>query len=247
MYKLNFLACSIGKIYDDMLIPFLFFTLLHNKESHVELVVENKEKFLYTYKNELDKVNQIVGNNYIVREYQRSFNNNIFNSYRFFEVPEIKSEYTYIIDIDVMLLDSILEIYLQNWPTNMIYSNMLRENSDIIRLTGVHLVITEKFYTEKYIKTIDKYYKYNKNLNDEFILAKMCLEVHGLPDQSFKFRPILGIHFSPNRGPYKTMNLCTSKHYFDKFKNIVNTYSDLFSFKIFKDLIDKINNEFLIQ
>lgn len=247
MYKLNFLACSIGKIYDDMLVPFLFFSLLNNKDSHVELVVVNKDKFLNTYKDELDKVNSIVGNNYIIRNYQNLFNKNIFNTYRFFEIPIIKAEYTYIIDIDIMLMEPILQKYLDNWPPNLIYSNILREKSNLLRLTGVHLAITEKFYTSQYLETINKHYYKNKNLNDEIILANMCSEVHSLPDKSFKFRPILGIHFSPNRGPNKSMNLITSINYFNKFNDIVNQYPELFEFKIFKYLNDLLHNKFSFQ
>jgi hypothetical protein len=38
-----------------------------------------------------------------------------------------------------------------------------------------------------------------------------------------------------------------NKHYFNKFNDIVNKYNDLFNFKIFKDLNDKLQNEFVIK
>ena len=37
-YKLNFLACAIKKEYEDFLIPFLFFSLYTNEDSHFEIV-----------------------------------------------------------------------------------------------------------------------------------------------------------------------------------------------------------------
>jgi len=61
----------------------------------------------------------------------------------------------------------------------------------------------------------------NKSVNDEVILYKMCRESHGIPDKSYKLRPILGIHFSPNRGKSnKQMVLRTTITYQNKFISI---------------------------
>ena len=83
--------------------------------------------------------------------------------------------------------------------------------------------------------------------NDELILGKMCEEVHGLPDYSFRYRPIYGIHFSPNRGKDKKMNLKTSKLYYDIFLNIANEYQDIFKYNIFHNLLNKLKNDFIID
>ena len=53
--------------------------------------------------------------------------------------------------------------------------------------------------------------------NDEIILGHMCNEIHGLPDFSFRYRPMLGIHFSPGRGIGKKMDLITNKKHNDIF------------------------------
>ena len=148
------------------------------------------------------KLEFVVGNNFLIRNFQKSLNKNIYNTYRFFEVPIIKAEYTYIIDIDIMILESILPLYINNWYNNMSYSNMLRK-SNSNRLTGVHMVNTQKYYTPKFISIMNKYYNKNIGENDEVILGNMCKEYHGLPSFNYRFRPILGIHFSPNRGKGK--------------------------------------------
>lgn len=171
-------------------------------------------------------------------------NKNIPNTYRFFEVPKVKSKYTYICDIDIMLLEEILPNYLSNWPKNLPYSNILR--SDTNRLTGVILTITEQFFNDKYTECQKKLYESNNPNNDEHILKMMCEAVHGLPPKNFSYRPILGIHFSPNRGENKSMDLKTNKKYFDIFKKVVDKYPELFNYKIFNNLLFQLNNNFMV-
>ena len=247
-YKLNFLACAIGTIYEDMLLPFVFFALLHNDNSHVEIIVRDKIKFTKTYKNEIDELISIFGKKkFLIRNLQKSINKNIYNTYRFFEIPVIKAEYTYIIDIDIMILESILPSYIRHWEKNMIYNNILRNPGKSVRLTGVHIVKTKEFYTEKYKQAINKYYNKNTCMNDEIILGNMCKECHRLPSFTHRYRPILGIHFSPNRGKNKKMNLVTNKKYYDKFIDIAKKYKKLFEFRIFKNLFVSINKNFIIR
>ena len=47
----------------------------------------------------------------MIREPQHEINNHIPNTYRFFEIPTVDSEYTYISDIDIMFLEDILPLY----------------------------------------------------------------------------------------------------------------------------------------
>ena len=66
MYMLNILACAIGGNYENFLIPFYLFALLHNTNTHVELVVKDKDAFLQRYKNELDAFISIVGSHFVL-------------------------------------------------------------------------------------------------------------------------------------------------------------------------------------
>lgn len=246
MYSLNILACAIGGNYERFLIPFYLFALLHNTNTHVELVVKDKDAFLHRYEKELDAVISIVGSHFILRNFQKPFNKHMYNTYRFFEIPSIEAEYTYIIDIDIMILESVLEIYRDNWLNDMVYSNVLRyKNSS--RLTGVHMVKTKEYYTEQYKELINKYYNHNNNENDEVILGIMCKVCHGMPLPTYRFRPILGIHFSPNRSKTSAVPLLTYKIYYDKFMIIKDRYPHLFEFHIFKQLYNSLKTQFNIR
>ena len=66
-------------------------------------------------------------------------------------------------------------------------------------LTGLHMVKTEDYYTEKLIKSQKKWYNIDYWLLDEIIISNICKEVFGLPTLDYQHRPILGIHFSLHR------------------------------------------------
>lgn len=243
MFSINFIAYAINiknKNYEDFLIPFTFFSLLFNKNSHVEIIVLNPNKFKEKYKKEIESIKKI-NKNFLIRKPQCKLNRNIPNTYRFFETPTVKSKYTYISDIDIMYLEDIIIKYINTWPENLPYHNILRE-SDSSRLTGVMMVETEKYYTSIFKKCQEKYYNENKNDNDEKILAKMCKDIYGLPNLTFRYRPILGIHFSLNRGKNKKMELKTTKKYVYSFMSIVENYEELFKYEIFENLLNQIEN-----
>jgi len=248
MYSINFIAYAYDKkgdgVYESFLIPFTFFALIHNENSHVEIIVINKKRFISRYENEIKELKSI-NSNFLIREPQYKMNKHIPNTYRFFETPTIKSEYTYISDVDIMFLENVLPTYKQNWTGNLCFNNMLR-TKDVMRLTGVHMVKTDDYYTEKMRDCQRKYYNLNVNMNDEVVLAKMCKEVYGLPNFEHRFRPILGIHFSPNRGKGKIMSLKTTKRYYDSFMMSKTNYPNIFAFEIFDKLINDLKSEFII-
>lgn len=249
MYKINFIANAIDKnnksTYEDFLIPFTFFALINNPNSHVEIIVLNKTKFIDKYKTEIDELRKI-NSNFLIRNLTYKLNKNIPNTYRFLETPVVNAEYTYIADVDIMFIENIIEQYTKNWPLNLCYNNIIRYKN-IDRLTGVHMVKTSSYYTTEFKKIQNIYYNNNINENDEIILGKMCKSIHGLPDFSHRFRPVLGIHFSPNRGKNKTMELKTSKKYYDIFCSIKEKYNDMFKFNIFSNLEKQLLNEFIIR
>ena len=249
MYTINFLAHAIDKtsdyVYESFLIPYAFFAWKNNPNSHIEIVVIDKDKFQSHFSNEIEWLtSQNV--NFLIRNQQKPMNRHLPNTYRFFEVPEVKAKYTYICDIDIMLLESILPHYEKNWPLNLPYNNKLRYRG-VQRLTGVHMIKTELYYTPDWKQIQEKMYQVNESINDEFLLGEMCRVVHGLPPFSHRFRPILGIHFSPNRGPQKCMELETSQHYYDLFQSYFESYPELHKMKIFTDLKTQLETTFLIK
>ena len=144
----------------------------------------------------------------------------------------------------MFLETDIVDKYKTFWPQGLPYNNIQR-NKDSVRLTGVHMIKTEEYFTEEFIKVQQQRYEYDSNENDEVVLGQMCQKVFGLPDFSHRQRPIYGIHFSPNRGKNKSMNLKTCKPYYDKYMKIKTEYPKLFEFEIFKNLTNQLEKEFI--
>jgi len=115
-----------------------------------------------------------------------------------------------------------------------------------VRLTGVCMIKTKEYYTELFDTCRDELYALNKNINDEVILGDMCKKLFGLPNYDHRFRPIYGIHFSPNRGNGQEMELRTSKKYYDKYMEIKSKHPLLFEFQVFKKLTNELENKFKI-
>ena len=146
----------------------------------LKLLFKTDQHFYQNIQRKLESLKNI-NNKFLIRKAQYKLNNNIPNTYRFFEKPIMKSEYTYMADIDIMFLDNLLPKYKANWFGDLCYNNMLRQKNKL-RLTGVHMVKTDKYYNNKFLQIQKKYYDKNKNKNDECILAEMCKEIHGLPN-----------------------------------------------------------------
>ena len=248
MYEINFIAYAIDLksdgLYEDFLIPFTFFSLLFNKNSHVEIIVLDPETFKKKYSKEILSIKKI-NDNFLIRKPQHKLNKHIPNTYRFFEVPTVQSKYTYISDIDITYMENILPKYLKTWPQNLPYHNIVRPPPHN-RLSGVMMVESDKYYIDVFKQCQQKYYDMNYRENDEKILYNLCKDIHGLPDNSFNYRPVFGIHFSPNRGKGKTMSLKIIKRYYDNFLNIANKYQDLFKYDIFNNLLNQLKNDFEI-
>jgi hypothetical protein len=117
--------------------------------------------------------------------------------------------------------------------------NKIRLNNKS-NLTGIHMVRNNDYYIEKLKKSQEKWYNIKYTLLDEIMLKNMMKEVFGLPDLSYQFRPVLGIHFSLNRGYNKLLENITKKKYFEKFMKIKNKYNDLFKFPVFNSLYEQL-------
>ena len=112
---------------------------------------------------------------------------------RFVTAPERKAPYVYIVDSDLVMLD-------QNFPqehlaflqrSGLPYANTIRPHTR--RMTGLHFSRWDSYYPLPDISDL------NLRMNDERVLAEIVhrngLALHEEP----WFRPVPGIHPSPNR------------------------------------------------
>ena len=139
---------------------------------------------------------------------------------------------------------------MTNWPPNLPFNNVIRVGTK--RLTGLHLVKTDQYYTKKLQAHQKVIYAGTVN-NDEVLLYQLCEQAHGmcsadhgmLPN-SPRSRPVLGIHFSPNRGDDKSMSLRTSQRYFNTFTSVMTQYPNCLKIKAIQNLATLLKSRFHI-
>lgn len=253
--RTTFFTC-VNKKYEDFIPLFIHSILYHNESADVEIGVEslsldNKTKGSIKFLKDKYPNNKII-----IREVSFGTNNIdgvsygiIPNSVRFIETPTIVNEYVYIGDIDIVVLEKDLSvIHINNMKeTGLNYSNIVRpyDNSNMKRLSGLHFTKWNSYYP------IPKYINLAKEglLNhDEVLLYRLVSTKNEISELS-QFRPVHGIHMSPNRksdaalgwGLSKWKNEWLSYRESDEFKFLEK---NCFSKRILSNLniIDKYYN-----
>jgi len=161
------------------------------------------------------------------------------NTIRFISEPEIKDTYTYIGDIDVILLMKNFYNYhidiMNTYHTD--YSNWQRDNNPNT-LTGLHFVKTNKYYPVNFenINLIDL---------DEHILKQIQTRICPI-NQQIPRRPVCGLHFSMNQKFSEQLKLC--KKFIDElnsYKNIFFEFINSDEYNVIKKCNTNIINEYI--
>ena len=192
-----FFTCATG-IYQNFVIPYIFFASRYNKSASFEVLVDDGDLFIERNKNSLRffSKNDIVVN--IRTLPSMPVKPKMQNSYRFIIEPELQAEYVYIGDIDIMIVEEILPLHLHIFEENLPYSNIVRKGTK--RLTGLHFVKYSKQYPLPEISDLIE-----SVTNDEELLYEiMCRKGMIYPPEVYERieRPQHGIHMSLNRLPY---------------------------------------------
>lgn len=202
--RTTFFTCC-NKKYEDFLPIFLHSILYHNNDVDVEIGLED-----FDQTEEMNNAIQYIRDHYpnskikIVKAYfgPQNIENKIYNScanvIRFIETPTIKNDFVYICDIDIITLQkNIQQIHIDDMnKTGLNYSNKVRLSNDPIkRLTGLHFSKWDNYYPiPDYQDLIIK----GLFGHDEAFLYELVKKRNKVSEETI-FRPIHGIHISPNR------------------------------------------------
>jgi len=216
MHTVNVLTVATSW-YRDLVTPFIFFAGKFNSEASFEIYVQNFDDFMQEKRSELNYLTKFynihIGNADSYKKY-----NVTANQLRFIIEPKIWSEYTYISDVDIIILENIIDRHLPVIKSGKDYSNMVRPGTK--KLTGLHFVKTHSHYPLPKLKRLLKKFK-----NDEDLLYAIAHKKGYLQnDTQTSYRPGLGLHMSLNRFPLPLMNLPgwdITKKRLDQMKEIV--------------------------
>lgn len=181
--------------YEYFIPLFCYFAFKSNPEAAIEIWTPNTNKFGY------------LTNFFDVQTYPLDPKARNVNMLRFLHEPNRKYPYTYIGDIDILLMESIMKAHLPLVGKGVPLSNMIRETNPP-RATGLQFVISDPYFkdTRELRKELMKLYYPQRN--DEWVLYNLIKDTYGTDiltqKNPKKLRPVLGIHCSTNRMPYKT-------------------------------------------
>lgn len=195
---LNVFTCADRK-YQDFSLLFALSNLHHIDDSIVEIGLEDPETFASENERALSLLDETFGRGRVLlRSARFQINGRRVRpgTVRFIETPS-PAEYVYISDIDIITLDPALpDVHIAFMKRrNLPYSNSVRA-TDRSRMSGLHFARYDDWYPLPAVAdVIDQ-------MSDERVLRIIC-ERKGFPVQEDEwFRPVHGIHISPNRSPY---------------------------------------------
>ncbi|WP_422156455.1 hypothetical protein KV699_08530 [Vreelandella titanicae] len=225
MIKTNFFTCANAK-YEFFIPIYTFFVLRNNPDALVEIVVEDLAA-IERLEPLRAKICDYFGSRFHIRT--GDFNNKTPNIVRFVEVPEISAKYTYIADIDILIVEDVTVWHEKKMKElNLPHSNIIRKNSH--RLTGLHFCLTEQHYPLNF-NVHDIYAK--PSSTDEVFLYKTYESKGLLPPPGHQSRPEHGIHVSLNRCPYDKKGWGMNPIFFEKTIDTINEIENSFVYSYF--------------
>jgi hypothetical protein len=238
----------VNREYYPFVLPFIF-SIIKNTNHFVEVVVENRKEFFDLYGKKLSNLIYILNDKSFFRSiisdikyYNENLNQIIPNTKRFLIEPlSIRTDYTYIIDCDMLIKpdDDIIKHNINSMKKNKsCFFNIKRENREV--LSGIHFVENKTYYPKlndfmKMIHTDDKDFAENINKHgDEGFLYQFVSGAIGDPEKLTKDneRKLPGDHISPNRNKKYTHikdELCKDDQWKEAFKQFDPKFVELMS------------------
>jgi len=212
-YEITFFSAVVnGKIkYHDYIIPYIATALHHNKKSQAEILIQDPDAFNSDYNESLKILDKYFPDRYLLRAIPDYARDVLPNSIRFLTVPQLKSELTYIGDVDILVLDPDVADWHRKYmqKQGLPYSNNRRKGGHPM-LTGLQCVQTEEYFgkiNESYMQmfsfSLKKQGLAYKHHDEKLLYNIIQHRIGTLPEDvySYKTRPTHGLHMSPNREP----------------------------------------------
>ena len=185
--------------YEHFVLPYIVSVLIHNDDSRVEICVEEPDRFMKENKKAFRVLKQhTASSRYLIRK--GDFRAAPPESVRFLETPEVRTEYVYIADIDVVILGKITDDHVSTMnETGLPYANVIQMTRVGPVLTGWHFTRFDAFYPVSIPEGTDV------GLDRKLLYDMICAKGHGfppwLPPSERKGRERHAIHISPNQFP----------------------------------------------
>jgi hypothetical protein len=247
--KVCFLSCC-NNAYAHFVLPHVTSELLRVPSSVAEVFLEDVKTFEKEFGGGYALMKEIFGDRVLVRQVPEVGHPHLV---RFVYESYLRAQFTYIGDIDILVLDSEMMTMHENHMNkyNIDYSNKKRQSEDNA-FTGLHCVYTERYYPKTRIwrekmKIYNAYtYVENRRVSssyDEMVLHDIVYESYSSDKRkNLPIRPIHGIHMSAHQSSplwgvrkweleYRQLAamdiwMAISSHFGSKFKGIIKRLED---------------------
>lgn len=184
-------------VYELFVLPYIVSVLIHNHDARVEICLDDSEKYRDSNTEAVDVLLQNFGEGrFMLRDAERNADVSP-NSVRFLETPREMTEFTYIGDIDILILEAVSRFHIERMKRfSFEYSNIKRSKKD--KLSGLHFTRSDAYYPV-HIPTGT-----NLHLDEALLYTMVVSRGHPLPPSDWS-RPVHGYHLSPNRSPYASV------------------------------------------
>ena len=187
--------------YHIFAIPYVASYSFFNKDTRFEIYVDDVELFSEKYKDGISKLKDFHGMDIIkIKKIDTTILGDNFQQAtpRFVQQPDVKTEFIYIGDVDVLILDSMItDQHIHNMKMNGLpFSNVLRNDEGNSfsqvgpRLSGLHFTEWDAYYPLP-----EKLTKQNE-ASSEHLLFEIVKSKIGNFEIKHSFRPIHGFHIS---------------------------------------------------
>ncbi len=238
MPSLLFFTCADAG-YEDFAPLYIASVLWSVPDTRAEVGLVAADAFMSANPDALHSLHQHFGDRFLLRDvdWYRDGKKILPNTVRFLNEPLTRADNIYIGDIDIIHLD-------RNFPAqhlkfmdtmNLPYANSRRTGT--ARMTGLHFARWEAMYPLPDIADIDV-----QRENDEVVLGTIC-DRKGLPQHDQMWRPVPGIHVSPNRVPISVADAEGVRRPDWGIRNWVAAYGEFRASVMFRDLYPALSGK----
>lgn len=178
--------------YEPFVLPYLASALHHNSAACAEVRLESPERFAVGNAQALDLLSRRFPGRFALSGLTPMPGVHV-STLRFLETPQQETEFVYIGDIDILILEEVAPAHIAHMErAGLPYSNVRRPNAP--RLTGLHFTRWDAYYPPVELTAE------GRRAGDEAVLHSLVKQRGlALPDPADTFRPDHGYHLSITR------------------------------------------------
>lgn len=178
--------------YEMFVLPYIASSLAHNADARVEVCLQDVGAFRSRNERALRILGECFGEDRILLR-GAHWTGIPPNTVRFLETPEEITEFTYIGDVDILILEAVTDIHVDRMNRHGLpYSNEIRSGRRA--LSGLHFTRSDAYYPVTLPDGVDT------RRDEELLYDLVTARGWGTPPKGM-LRGVHGYHVSPQRSP----------------------------------------------